>query len=71
MSFSAAVLLFPISYIFGDTWRIAAGSMVAFYGIWPDVQVAKIALAQYLLKTGGEVVTPPLTYRIAAFHIRV
>ncbi|MCM2289462.1 MAG: queuosine precursor transporter, partial [Sulfuritalea sp.] len=100
--------------VFGNTWRIVAGSMIAFwcgsfansyvmakmkvwmqgrrlwmrtigstmvgeavdsglfyviafYGIWPDGQVAKIALAQYLLKTGWEVVMTPLTYRIVAF----
>ena len=40
---------------------------IAFYGIWPDEQVAKIALAQYLLKTGWEVVMTPVTYRVVAF----
>ena len=100
--------------VFGNTWRIVAGSMlafwcgsfansyvmakmkiwsegrwlwmrtigstlvgeavdsslfyvIAFYGIWPDAQVAKIALAQYLLKTGWEVVMTPVTYRVVAF----
>lgn len=100
--------------VFGNTWRIVAGSMIAFwcgsfangyvmakmkirsagrrlwmrtigstlvgeavdsslfyviafYGIWPDGQIAKIALAQYLLKTGWEVVMTPITYRIVAF----
>lgn len=100
--------------VFGNTWRIVAGSMIAFwcgsftngyvmakmkirsagrrlwmrtigstlvgeavdsslfyviafYGIWPDGQIAKIALAQYLLKTGWEVVMTPVTYRIVAF----
>ena len=100
--------------VFGNTWRIVAGSMlafwcgsfansyvmakmkvwmegrqlwmrtigstvvgeavdsglfyfIAFYGIWPDEQVAKIALAQYLLKTGWEVVMTPVTYRVVAF----
>jgi uncharacterized integral membrane protein (TIGR00697 family) len=100
--------------VFGNTWRIVAGSMIAFwcgsfansyvmakmkvwmqpagrlwmrtigstvvgeavdsglfyfiafYGIWPDAQVAKIALAQYLLKTGWEVVMTPVTYRVVA-----
>lgn len=41
--------------------------VIAFYGIWPDGQIAKIALAQYLLKTGWEVVMTPVTYRIVAF----
>ena len=100
--------------VFGNTWRIVAGSMIAFwcgsfansyvmakmkiwsagrrlwmrtigstlvgeavdsglfyviafYGIWPDAQVAKIALAQYLLKTGWEVLMTPVTYRVVAF----
>jgi uncharacterized integral membrane protein (TIGR00697 family) len=100
--------------VFGNTWRIVAGSMIAFwcgsfansyvmakmkiwsagrrlwqrtigstlvgeavdsslfyiiafYGIWPDGQIASIALAQYLLKTGWEVVMTPVTYRVVAF----
>ncbi|MBK7765529.1 MAG: queuosine precursor transporter [Sulfuritalea sp.] len=100
--------------VFGNTWRIVAGSMIAFwcgtfansyvmakmkirsagrwlwmrtigstlvgeavdsglfyviafYGIWPDAQVATIALAQYLLKTSWEVVMTPVTYRVVAF----
>ena len=100
--------------VFGNTWRIVAGSMIAFwcgtfansyvmakmkirsagrwlwmrtigstlvgeaidsglfyviafYGIWPDAQVATIALAQYLLKTGWEIVMTPVTYRVVAF----
>jgi uncharacterized integral membrane protein (TIGR00697 family) len=100
--------------VFGNTWRIVAGSMIAFwcgsfansyvmakmkirsagrwlwmrtigstlvgeaidsglfyviafYGIWPDAQVATIALAQYLLKTSWEIVMTPLTYRVVAF----
>ena len=100
--------------VFGNTWRIVAGSMIAFwcgsfansfvmakmkvwmagrrlwmrtigstlvgeavdsglfyviafYGIWPDAQVAAIALTQYLLKTGWEVVMTPVTYRVVAF----
>jgi uncharacterized integral membrane protein (TIGR00697 family) len=39
---------------------------IAFYGIWPDAQVAKIALAQYLLKTSWEIVMTPVTYRVVA-----
>ena len=39
---------------------------IAFYGIWPDAQVAKIALAQYLLKTAWEIVMTPVTYRVVA-----
>lgn len=100
--------------VFGNTWRIASGSMIAFwcgsfvnsyvmakmkiwtegrrlwtrivgstmageavdsslfyviafYGIWPDAQLAKIALTQYLLKTGWEILMTPVTYRVVAF----
>jgi hypothetical protein len=127
-SFMAAVVLalppvpdeFNQSYqahleaVFGNTWRIVAGSMIAFwcgsfansyvmakmkiwsagrrlwmrtigstlvgeavdsslfyaiafYGIWPDAQIAKIVLAQYVLKTGWEIVMTPVTYRVVAF----
>ena len=104
--------------VFGNTWRIVAGSMIAFwcgsiansyvmakmkiwsagrwlwtrtigstlvgeavdsglfyviafYGVWPDAQVAKIAFAQYVLKTAWEVVMTPVTYRVVAFLKRV
>ncbi len=100
--------------VFGNTWRIIAGSMIAFwcgsfansyvmakmkiwtagrhlwtrtigstlvgeavdsglfyviafYGIWPDAQVATIALTQYILKTGWEVIMTPVTYRVVDF----
>ena len=41
--------------------------VIAFYGIWPDAQVALIAMTQYILKTGWEIVMTPLTYRVVAF----
>ena len=100
--------------VFGNSWRIAAGSMIAFwcgsfsnsyvlakmklwmggrrlwmrtigstlvgelvdsslfyfiafYGIWATGDVFKIALAQYVLKTGWEVVMTPVTYRVVGF----
>jgi uncharacterized integral membrane protein (TIGR00697 family) len=100
--------------VFGNSWRIAAGSMIAFwagsfanscvlakmklwsegkwlwmrtigstiigeavdsslfyfiafYGIWASADIAKIALAQYLLKTGWEVVMTPVTYKVVGF----
>lgn len=100
--------------VFGNSWRIAAGSMIAFwcgsfsnsyvlakmklwmggrrlwmrtigstlvgelvdsslfyfiafYGIWATGDVLKIALAQYVLKTGWEVVMTPVTYRVVGF----
>ena len=127
-SFMAAVVLalppvpdaFNQSYqthleaVFGNTWRIVAGSMIAFwcgsfansyvlakmkiwsagrrlwmrtigstlvgeavdsslfyviafYGIWPDAQIVTIVFAQYVLKTGWEIVMTPVTYRVVAF----
>lgn len=100
--------------VFGNTWRIAAGSLIAFccgsfansyvlakmklwtngrrlwtrtigstlagelvdsslfyviafYGIWPTEKVMQVAVAQYVLKTGWEVVMTPLTYRVVGF----
>ncbi len=41
--------------------------VIAFYGIWPDQQVLQVAIAQYILKTGWEVVMTPFTYRVVAF----
>ena len=40
---------------------------IAFYGIWATEDILKVAMAQYLLKTGWEVVMTPATYRIVAF----
>ena len=37
---------------------------VAFYGIWSTQQVIEVALAQYVLKTGWEILAVPFTYRI-------
>jgi hypothetical protein len=100
--------------VFGNAWRIAAGSMIAFwagsfansyvlakmklwtqgkwlwtrtigstlvgelvdsslfyfiafYGIWGTADLVKVAVAQYLLKTGWEVLMTPVTYRVVAF----
>ncbi|MGY8523672.1 queuosine precursor transporter [Paracidovorax citrulli] len=41
--------------------------VIAFHGIWPLEQVLKVAVAQYVIKTGWEVVMTPLTYRVVAF----
>lgn len=41
--------------------------VIAFYGLWPDEQVVRVALAQYALKTGWEVVMTPVTYRVVNF----
>jgi uncharacterized integral membrane protein (TIGR00697 family) len=41
--------------------------LIAFYGIWPTEQLIAVAISQYILKTGWEVLATPLTYRIVAF----
>ncbi|MFA6312781.1 MAG: queuosine precursor transporter [Sterolibacterium sp.] len=41
--------------------------VIAFYGIWPNTQIVQVAIAQYALKTGWEVVMTPLTYRVVNF----
>ncbi|MES2070646.1 MAG: queuosine precursor transporter [Pseudomonadota bacterium] len=41
--------------------------VIAFYGIWPHHQLLVVIIAQYVLKTGWEIVMTPLTYRIVAF----
>jgi queuosine precursor transporter len=41
--------------------------VIAFYGIWPNEQVVHVAVAQYFLKTGWEVVATPLTYWVVAW----
>ncbi|MEO7427573.1 MAG: queuosine precursor transporter [Fibrobacteria bacterium] len=100
--------------VFGNAWRIAAGSMIAFWagsfansyslaklkirtegrflwvrtigstligeavdsslfyiiafgGIWATGDVVKVAMTQYVLKTGWEVVMTPVTYRVVGF----
>ena len=45
--------------------------VVAFYGIWPNHQLISVIIAQYILKTGWEVVMTPVTYRIVAFLKRM
>jgi uncharacterized integral membrane protein (TIGR00697 family) len=40
---------------------------IAFYGIWATEDVLKVAVAQYLLKTGWEVVMTPVTYKVVNF----
>lgn len=107
-----------LDLVFGNTWRIVAGSMlafwagslvnsyvlakmkiwsggrhlwmrtigstavgeavdsslfyvIAFYGIWPNDQIVVVAITQYFLKTGWEVLATPLTYRVVAWLKRV
>jgi len=44
---------------------------IAFYGIWATSDVVKVAMVQYLLKTGWEVVMTPVTYKVVGFLKRV
>jgi len=41
--------------------------VIAFYGIWPLEKVIQVAIAQYVLKTGWEVVMTPVTYKVVGF----
>lgn len=41
--------------------------LTAFYGIWPTEQVIAVAIAQYFLKTGWEVLMTPITYRVVGW----
>lgn len=45
--------------------------VIAFYGTWPTEQIVAVALAQYTLKTGWEIIMTPVTYRIVGFLKRV
>ena len=41
--------------------------VIAFYGIWSNQQLVSVIIAQYVLKTGWEVVMTPVTYRVVNF----
>jgi hypothetical protein len=41
--------------------------VIAFYGIWSNQQLIAVAIAQYFLKTGWEVVMTPVTYKVVNF----
>lgn len=41
--------------------------VIAFYGIWSNQQLLEVTVAQYILKTGWEVVMTPVTYRVVGF----
>jgi len=44
---------------------------IAFYGIWETSDIVKVAMVQYLLKSGWEIVMTPVTYRVVAYLKRV
>jgi uncharacterized integral membrane protein (TIGR00697 family) len=45
--------------------------VIAFYGVWSTDQIVLVAITQYFLKTGWEVLATPLTYRLVAWLKRV
>jgi uncharacterized integral membrane protein (TIGR00697 family) len=59
------------STVVGELVDSALFYFIAFYGIWATGDVIKIAIAQYVLKTGWEVVMTPLTYKVVGFLKRV
>jgi len=40
---------------------------IAFYGIWANEDVLKVALVQYFLKSSWEIIMTPVTYRVVNF----
>jgi uncharacterized integral membrane protein (TIGR00697 family) len=55
------------STVVGEAVDTALFYAIAFYGIWATPDLIKIAIAQYVLKTGWEVVMTPVTYRVVGF----
>lgn len=45
--------------------------VIAFYGIWATGDIVKVAIAQYILKSGWEAVMTPVTYRVVGFLKKV
>ncbi|MCX7176085.1 MAG: queuosine precursor transporter [Proteobacteria bacterium] len=55
------------STIIGELVDSGLFYVIAFYGIWPTAQIIQVAIAQYALKTGWEVVMTPVTYKLVNF----
>lgn len=55
------------STVFGELVDSALFYVIAFYGIWSNAQLIDVVIAQYILKTGWEVVMTPVTYRVVGF----
>jgi len=55
------------STIIGELVDSGLFYVIAFYGIWPTAQIIQVAIAQYALKTGWEILMTPLTYRVVNF----
>jgi uncharacterized integral membrane protein (TIGR00697 family) len=59
------------STIVGEFIDSALFYAIAFYGIWATEDLIRVAMAQYVLKTGWEALMTPVTYRVVAFLKRV
>ena len=55
------------STVVGEAIDSALFYFIAFYGIWQTEDLIKTIIAQYLLKTGWEVLMTPMTYKVVAF----
>jgi len=55
------------STVFGELVDSSLFYFIAFYGIWETSDIVKVAMVQYLLKTGWEIAMTPVTYRVVAF----
>ena len=55
------------STIVGELVDSSLFYVIAFYGIWATSDVIQVAMVQYVLKTGWEVVMTPVTYRVVGF----
>ena len=55
------------STIVGEAVDSSLFYVIAFYGIWENADIVKVALTQYVLKTGWEVIATPLTYKVVNF----
>ncbi len=51
----------------GEAFDSSIFYLMAFYAIWPTEQVIAVAVAQYFLKTGWEVVMTPVTYQVVGW----
>ena len=55
------------STIVGEAVDSSLFYFIAFYGIWETSDVIEVAIVQYFLKTGWEVVMTPVTYKVIGF----
>jgi len=59
------------STLCGELVDSALFYFIAFAGLWPADQLMQVALTQYFLKSGWEIVMTPVTYRMIGFLKRV